>query len=462
MPMALRVAHEPAFTTWPRSDGAARRDVGGAVTCSSPPVNAWTAAEALRVETIESEPALDAVEARWRTLVGAAANATVFDTPEWQRGWLTSFWSGRPIEYLFFWEGDTLVGAAPLLSGSARPKGTGAASRVSESALETLERLKSSPCAATPESGRSGLWCRAPGVRSGLHPHSYRANVVVARPELMTPVLWALLDRCAAGPLSALAFPNAVEGGLFAATFSQVCAARGLRCVRAPGTPSPVLRVHGRYEDYLVRQSSHLAKQVKRNTRRFERAGPSEVRLTTSEVEVREAMRVVSQVESRSWKESGDGSLIGNPALLHLHQRFAQTAARQGWLRLSILYLRDNPIAYLFGSLFKNRYYAFKTAYDAGYHALSPGLVLLDRVIQSAFGAGWDWVDLGPGAGAPFKEARCNELHAHVHLCAHGVARFDCIGCAALRTRAKPWIRRTLPGLVRLRHQLGVRVPHRR
>lgn len=375
----------------------------------------------IRVEEISDHRRLSAVNEAWKSLVAGAPQASIFDTYEWQTSWLEAFWPDKPIRFLFFWEGNSLVGIAPLLA----------------------EESKDS-------------WCSAPSLVSTAHPHSYRANVTCSgRPEELLEALIGHLREGGAFPR--LAFPNAPAGALVAAVLPGVAAREALSSAVLPGTPSPILRIEGDWNSYLRGHSKNLAKQVKKKLRRFEGVGRSHVVVVSRPDACARAMEDTVQVEARSWKEKIDGSLSGNPRLARLHSEFALAAAESGFLRLYLLYLDEKAIAFVYGVVFKNEYYAFKTSYDAAYHELSPGTVVFDRLFRDAFEQRLALVDLGPGGGLRWKSEFSNDVREHVDVCVFSPLQLRCHACKGYRKELKPLLKRALPGLVEWKRRLTAR-----
>ena len=78
------------------------------------------------------------------------------------------------------------------------------------------------------------------------------------------------------------------------------------------------------------------------------------------------------QIEANSWKQDDGSSFTAAEQLVQFYGRFAVQAAENGWLRLYLLYLDGQPVAHIYGVVFRNHYYALKTSYHSAYRNLAP------------------------------------------------------------------------------------------
>ncbi len=365
-----------------------------------------------RVEEVSDLRQLVVHEQAWRELVSRSDHATIFDTYEWITAWLEAFWQGRAIRFLFFWEHDTLVGVAPLL---------------------------------VDESGE--VWC-ASSVVTPVNRHGYRTSVICAGDP--TAVLGSLLKHVKSQRgFARLAFPNSLASVPVATPLPALAERHGLSSLVFLGTPSPILRVSGDWESFLRSKSSHLERETRRKVKRFHSAGRTEIAVVTKPQDCERAMRDIVEIEKNSWKDEANVSLNREPRLTRLHSNFAFAAASSGLLRLYVLYLDGKPLAYIFGVVFRNEYYAFKTAYDSSYRTLSPGIVLFDRMFRDAFDQRLDVVDLGPGSDMRWKSEFANDVRDHVNVCVFNPQSVRCQCCSLYQRWLRPFIKATWPGLSR-------------
>jgi hypothetical protein len=93
-------------------------------------------------------------------------------------------------------------------------------------------------------------------------------------------------------------------------------------------------------------------------------------------------------------------------------------SARQGWLRLYILYLNETPCAFLVGQLYNNIFYCQYAGYHPSYARFSVGSLLTARVFEDLAAAGVHQVDLGEGGQEHNRRLgcqMCEEGTVHVY-----------------------------------------------
>jgi CelD/BcsL family acetyltransferase involved in cellulose biosynthesis len=71
--------------------------------------------------------------------------------------------------------------------------------------------------------------------------------------------------------------------------------------------------------------------------------------------------------------------------------------AKQGWLRIYVLYIKDAPCAFLVGQLYNNTFYCQYAGYRPNLTRFSVGSLLTARAFEDLAAAGVHRVDLGEG-----------------------------------------------------------------
>lgn len=89
-----------------------------------------------------------------------------------------------------------------------------------------------------------------------------------------------------------------------------------------------------------------------------------------------------------------------------------ELAARKGWLRATVLYIGDRPVAFWIGMLYGTTFVSEYMGYDPEFRQSSPGMVLIMRVIEGfcshANGDNVKELDFGLGH-AEYKAALCSK-----------------------------------------------------
>jgi CelD/BcsL family acetyltransferase involved in cellulose biosynthesis len=289
------------------------------------------------------------LEPEWRRLAERRGNA--FLTPEWFRCWFEHY-------------GDGATPFVPVLRGA-------------DGALRGLLPL------ALPRSGHPRV-CRIAGANLGdrFHPvcePDDEAEVAAAAGE-------ALAD--APEPWSVVALDHVQLESPWSEALAEATRAR-LWTLQRIAAPLPLidLSAHESWDDYLGSRSSNLRQQVRRFARRAAREHSLRLRRTERTDELAGDLATFFDLHDRRFGTQGGSSLVSERARA-FHAAFAAAALERGWLRLWFLELDDRPAAAWYGWHLGGRYAYYNSGFDPGFSALSPGLVLLSAVIESAFEEG--------------------------------------------------------------------------
>jgi len=292
---------------------------------------------------------LGELESEWRTLAAERSNA--FLTPEWFGAWNRHY-------------GAEHTAFVPVL-------------RDAGGALRGLIPL------ALPNTGRPRV-CRLAGANLGdrFHPVCKPGDeVAVARAagEALAdaPKAWTVvsLDHVQLDEPWVTAFGEATGRRL--TTRSRVAA------------PLPLIELasHESWDAYLATRSSNFRQQVRRFGRRAAREATMRLRRTESAEQLEADMGTFFDLHDRRFTERGGSSLSAERAR-GFHLDFARSALERGWLRLWFLELDGRPAAAWYGWRLGERYSYYNSGFDPAFAELSPGLVLISAVIQSAFEEG--------------------------------------------------------------------------
>jgi CelD/BcsL family acetyltransferase involved in cellulose biosynthesis len=299
------------------------------------------------LKTINSLEELGDVEEDWRRLAEARGNA--FLTPEWFRCWFAQYGDGAdPFVPVLMGENGSCKGLLPL---------------------------------ALPKSGRPRV-CRLAGANLGdcFHPVAAPGEdnlVAAAAGEALGGV---------AGDWSVIALDHVEEPATWVDPLAEATGPRlKQRSREGAGLPWIDLASHGDWEAYLASRSSHLRKRLRWLERRLARDHDVRVRRTETSETLAADVEVLFDLHDRRWQ---DESSLGSPRARAFHAAFAAAALDRGWLRLWFLELDGEPVASWYGWRLGERYAFYNGGFDPSHSKLSPGMVLLARVVESAFAEG--------------------------------------------------------------------------
>jgi CelD/BcsL family acetyltransferase involved in cellulose biosynthesis len=305
-------------------------------------------------DAIEDLDGVSQIEGAWRELAERRGNA--FLTPEWFRCWFEQYGHrARPFIPVLKDSDDELRGLLPLvIDRSGRPR-----------------------------------TCRIAGTNLG----DCFAPVSQVGEEAAVGVAVGTSLGSVSLPWSVLALERVEEPALW---LNDLQDALPMRVSRTDGPPSKLpsidLRGHAGWEGYLASRSSHLRKRLRWLERRTSRDHAVAVRRTERADQLDGDVRTLFELHDRRWEGRG-GSSIGTDRARAFHRCFAERALERGWLRLWFLEFDDAPVAAWYGWRVGDRYAFCNGGVDPDHGRLSPGMLLLARVIESAFEEGADIFD---------------------------------------------------------------------
>lgn len=194
---------------------------------------------------------------------------------------------------------------------------------------------------------------------------------------------------------------------------------RGQQSGLRPELQTPFIPIEGSWAAYYESISGHLRRNLRRRRRQLEEQGKIEVVCITGDAgsgglaRLTDALQEGFRIEAMAWKGSAGTAIRENEEWADFYQEWAQTAAERGWLRLYFMKLNDQPIAFYFTLVYRRKLYYLKLGYDPAYARYSPGILLHQEILASAFDEKLTELDfLGPSMG--WKEDWTRQIRPHV------------------------------------------------
>jgi|APTNR8051073442_1049403.scaffolds.fasta_scaffold03595_8 hypothetical protein len=129
------------------------------------------------------------------------------------------------------------------------------------------------------------------------------------------------------------------------------------------------------FRDYAASLPGKIRNTIKRKHSRFEAAG-GRLDVVVGGPQLHEAIAAYQQVYAASWKRPEPFPEF-MPALM-------RACAAQGWLRLGVAWLKDQPVAAQCWILYGGRASIYKLAYDEQFSAYSAGTLLTAHLMERA------------------------------------------------------------------------------
>lgn len=302
------------------------------------------------VEEIRDEESFLGLEEEWNRLLVRAGHDIPFLRTEWLRLWWEHFGGAQKMSVILVRRDGELVLALPL-----------------------TER----------ETTSFGLRFRVLG--SMTHEHSFRFGVIAAAPEgeAVDELLRYLEDRSERWDLVLLQQLSPEETA--ESSLIQEIEAHGYNRGVWPAPGSPYLPTTGLWDDYFGSLSRKFRATLRCRARRLEQRGPYRFEVYSDEVEALKMLRIGLEVEKSSWKGEAGSAIACDPTLTSFYTRFAEIAARKGWLRLTLLRVGDRYETFDYSLKYGNRWFCLKTGYDPDFAACSVGQLLAEQILKRCF-----------------------------------------------------------------------------
>ena len=161
---------------------------------------------------------------------------------------------------------------------------------------------------------------------------------------------------------------------------------------------SPHIMLDGDYEHYLSGLSKNMRYNLGRNRRKIEESGAA-FRVLRTPKEVAEGVHYLRKLSEARWDLA---SVLMQPHMVEFIELASTELAKNGQIVFHTIELTGEPIAITMGFEADHRYMYYLSGFDPEHSKLSPGSVLLSKIIEECYGKGMGEVDLLRGT-EPYK-----------------------------------------------------------
>lgn len=322
----------------------------------------------LRLTEINEIRSLAPLRARWNELCRATVEASFFHSLEWLEAYWRHYGATQTLRVLSIADGDEPIGFVPLAV-------------VRERSPFGMMRVLTYPFAN---------WGSYYGP---IGPRPAECLTVALRHVMQTPRRWDLLDLRFAPPAD---FDPAQS--------AESLHTAGIAAHTKPSDRTSLVDLPATYADYLAGRTSKWRMNVRRwerrlaecGTVRFERYRP-EGSAAGDDDPRWDLYDRCEQIAQRSWQGSAsDGTTITHDEVRPFLREAHEAACRAGTADLSLLYVDERPLAFLYAYRYHGRIDALRTGYDPTGPQAGVGNLLYMRVIEDSIARGDRLLDLGP------------------------------------------------------------------
>jgi CelD/BcsL family acetyltransferase involved in cellulose biosynthesis len=259
--------------------------------------------------------------------------------PGWVDAWWESFGRGR-LELLCSWRDGSLAALLPLMNRSGDVRAT---SNAESPAFGALARDK----------------------------------------KAISEVAGALFSR---GARRITLFPL-TRGLDEPETYGTHAQAAGFKVLSRTLGRSPFVSLQDGFSVYKKRFNSKFLAEIKRRRKRLEERG--RLSLTIEEgADLAPRLQECYELEAAGWKGRRGTAIASRADTSRFYETIARWAADRGWLRLAVLRLDDQALAFDYALEEGGTHYLIKTGYDETHRALAPGVLMRFEMLARCFHAG--------------------------------------------------------------------------
>jgi CelD/BcsL family acetyltransferase involved in cellulose biosynthesis len=322
---------------------------------------------ALRCSVVTDAAQLDALRPAWLDLLERCPTSEVTQTPMWLLPWWRVFGTldGRRLNVGLFYEGERLIGMAPLLARRhwyrpglpfrrLEPLGTG--ERPADRVWSDYVGLLVEPGAEKPIAARF-----ANAMKEGLFGRW---------DELVLPA------------------QNGADG--MAELLTVALRAAGFQTQMVPTSAAPYIALPSTWDAYLQALSSSHRYFIKRSLRDFEKwaDGDFQVITATSPEALDEGRRHLVALHTERWQAAGDQGVFQSPLFCAFNEAAQRELLDAGALNLLWLRARGQVVAVLYNLRWNGKVSHYQAGRQTDLPAsVRPGVVLHAFAIQRAIGA---------------------------------------------------------------------------
>ncbi len=165
---------------------------------------------------------------------------------------------------------------------------------------------------------------------------------------------------------------------------------RDLNCRVRDEQPSFHLSLPDSYALYLQSRSGKFRNHLKRMQRKLDQQGGVRLTRCTQASDLEKYFEALMQIEQQSWKHKNGTAISSKPHQKLFYRQLCQQSIKDQSLHLSILWMRDRPLAHNLGLVNGPCYYYLKTSYDKQLRSSGVATVaralLIRNLIEEGFG----------------------------------------------------------------------------
>jgi len=314
----------------------------------------------LRIKELSSYEEFSRMKEVWGNLIARSNVDNIFLTHEWMDSYIRNCCNGNRLIILTVFDGDTLVGIAPLMIRKYNFMGISA---------------KSVCFIGTTASDRMDF------ILDG-----HKEKCVISIMDYLMGIKndWDFVD-----------FQEIPRSSGTMEIIEKWVNLQGLKFISGPWGRSFFIKLDYDLDFPLQKICKKLHRKMKKSNKKvlanlqFRRYIHSEIKESL--------FHNIQFISKRSWKGIRQKSVFLKEDTRDFHKAIFLEFPRSGCLDISILRTNNTPVAYMYNFLYNSRIYNYSIEFDARYSYLSPGTMLTLWNIEDSISRGIKEIDFGRG-----------------------------------------------------------------
>ena len=182
--------------------------------------------------------------------------------------------------------------------------------------------------------------------------------------------------------------------------------------IDGPSTKSFFIEFNGNKNSFHQRFSKKFNTQLKKTKSKSIDSNIEFKRYINRDIKAEEIFSNLNLIEGSSWKAERQSGIFSKEDTMNFHREIFNTFSKKRWLDLSILSLDKKPIAYVYNYLYGKRSYGYSMAFNKEYSKLSPGTVLTCWVLRDSLARDILEYDFSRGEGL-YKQGLTQDFKVH-------------------------------------------------
>jgi CelD/BcsL family acetyltransferase involved in cellulose biosynthesis len=316
------------------------------------------AAEAIRIEVLDSAAALESFRLEWDALLECAQDVRVFVSWEWAYHWWLHYGKTQQLRVLVARRHGRLVGILPLY-------------------IQQATEYRLCPVRVLRQVGTGGD--TSPDYMGPLLAPDEPLAAAAALADHVVNELpeWEVLQLSDLNPRSH-----------FWSELNVRCASRGLRCTPSVSANMAYIELPPTWDEYLAAVHRDRRYTIRNTRRKFEAQG-GRFYVHQAEAGIDEPLDNLIRLHHRRWQAAKvEQHAFSTPEYVGFHRAVVHACARRGWIRFYCIELAGAPVAVFYCYSFRGEISYFQAGFSPEHERLRPGLVLIGYAVEHAIKEG--------------------------------------------------------------------------